>query len=127
MASSSVIEQGMAILRSRGEWLEPADEEMAETSDQEAGEPAPLEVIKALTDQLQAMTDRLSLADAVATMSTQIGVLTSMCEQLCILVTQPRIKVPIRDEAGRIIEVRELVQTPASPYMGDQMDCTDGY
>ena len=127
MASTSVIEQGMAILRSRGEWVEPVEPALTPSPDPQTFGPAPLEVIRSLTDYLQALTDRLTLADAVATMSTQIGVLTSICEQLCILVSQPRIKVPIRDEAGRIIEVREFTDIPAPPYVGDVTDSTNGY
>lgn len=120
----SVVDIGMEILRAEGALRvpEPKVESDDVNLENEEDEESELKVMQALTNQLQAMTDRLSLAETVKALSEQVTALSSMVQHLCTLVTQPRVKVPVRDEAGRIIEVREVVTPPvepADPYDAD--------
>lgn len=120
----SVVDIGMEILRAEGALRvpEPNVESDDVNLENEEDEESELKVMQALTNQLQAMTDRLSLAETVKALSEQVTALSSMVQHLCTLVTQPRVKVPVRDEAGRIIEVREVVTPPvepADPYDAD--------
>lgn len=108
----SVVDIGLEILRAEGALIEP----IVDTPDQpvEPALPTELDVMQQLTAQLQQMADRLSLADQVRALGAQMVTLTALVEQLTTLVTQPRVKVPIRDEAGRIIEVREVTDPTGS-------------
>jgi hypothetical protein len=122
----SVVDIGMEILRAEGALrvpepkVESDDVNLGEEEDDDESE---LKVMQALTNQLQAMTDRLSLAETVKALSEQVTALSGMVQHLCTLVTQPRIKVPVRDEAGRIIEVREVAAP--MPEMGEMNDDLD--
>ena len=117
--ATSIIDQGMELLRAQG-LLEESTVELpdVETPQEEASE---LDVMKALVDQLQAMTDRLSLAEAVDVLQMQVRELTLLVTQLTTCVMMPTIKVPVRDQTGRITEVREI-RTPNSVMASDLPD-----
>jgi hypothetical protein len=121
----SVVDIGMEILRAEGALRVPepkVESDDVNLEEEEDDDESELKVMQALTNQLQAMTDRLSLAETVKALSEQVTALSGMVQHLCTLVTQPRIKVPVRDEAGRIIEVREVVTPmaePTDPYDAD--------
>jgi hypothetical protein len=106
----SVVDIGMEILRAEG--AIPMEAPAAETA--EPKKPTETELMGALADQLERMADRLSLAEAVAEMQTMLKTLTNQVALLSDLVAKPRVKVPVRDEAGRITEVREVIER--DPY-----------
>lgn len=109
--SRSVVDIGMEILRAEGA-LQPTPIVQApepEPDDDEEDEIDHAAVMKALADQLTTLADRLAVKDTLDMLSRQVSRLTELVVQLQILATQPRIKVPVRDEAGRITEVREIV------------------
>lgn len=116
----SVVDIGMEILRAEGALDEPivqtvqAPEEDDETDD----EPAPAELLKEVTDRLTALADQLAVRQTLDLLASQVSRLTELVVQMQIYVTQPRVKMPIRDEAGRIIEVREVM----APGMGSDAD-----
>lgn len=118
----SVVDIGMEILRAEGALSIPepkVESDDVKSEEQEGDDESELKVMQALTAQLQAMTDRLSLAETVKLLSQQVTDLQMAVQHLCTLTTQPRVKVPVRDEAGRIIEVREVV-APMDHDMGHQ-------
>lgn len=106
----SVVDIGMEILRAEGA-LPMGDPVVEEPVEPE--QPKPTDAMAKLADQLERITDRLSLAEAVAEMHQVLLSLTRQVALLSDLVTKPRIKVPVRDEAGRITEVREVIQQDA--------------
>lgn len=125
----SVVDIGLELLRAEGalrvpeptiDTVESTDVNLGGEEDDDESE---LKVMQALTNQLQAMTDRLSLAETVKALSEQVTALSGMVQHLCTLVIQPRIKVPVRDEAGRIIEVHEIAAP--IPEMGMMSDGPD--
>lgn len=107
MAAKSVVDIGMEILRAEGALVEPVVDPQIEPVEEP---PSELDVMQGLVTQLQTLTDRLSLAETVRVMTEQLSALTALVQNLSVLVTQPRVKVPVRDEAGRIVQVREVVQ-----------------
>lgn len=110
----SVVDIGMEILRAEGA-LPMGDPVVDEVELEPAVvPPSPADVMGRLADQLERVTDRLSLAEAVAEMHQVLMGLTRQVALLSDLVTKPRIKVPVRDEAGRITQVREVIEQ--DPY-----------
>lgn len=119
----SVVDIGMEILRAEGALSVPepkVESDDVKSEEEDDDDESELKVMQALTAQLQAMTDRLSLAETVKLLSQQVTELQMAVQHLCMLTTQPRIKVPVRDEAGRIIEVREIAAPPPMPM--DDLD-----
>ncbi len=108
----SVVEIGMEILRAAQMDSESMDEmspdDATEDSAEGEKEPTHMEVMQQLADQLTTLADRLAIRETVDMLAVQVTTLTRMVEQLAVLVSTPKIKVPIRDEAGRITEVREI-------------------
>ena len=106
----------MEILRAARMDSDPMDESSSEDATEDAteseDEPSELEVMKQLADQLTTLADRLAIRETVDMLCTQVSTLTRMVEQLAVLVSTPKVKVPIRDEAGRITEVREVSLPP---------------
>jgi hypothetical protein len=80
---------------------------LSETEPPAQTPPTELDVMVQLANQLQTLTDRLALQPAVEALMAQVSMLQSTVEQLMAVCLAPRIKEPVRDEAGRIIEVRE--------------------
>lgn len=118
--SRSVVDIGMEILRAEGVLQPIPVVEAPETEpedDEEDDEPDQIAAMKALADQLTILADRLAVKDTLDMLSRQVGRLTDLVIQLQVIATQPRIKVPVRDEAGRITEVREIV-APNEPADG---------
>jgi len=117
----SVVDIGMEILRAEGALpVEPVVAKVTEVEDDEKeDEPDELEVMKALADQLTALADRLAIKETLTVLSAQVSKLTELVIQLQMYTTQPRIKVPVRDEAGRITQVREILDP--------SIEATDGF
>lgn len=118
----SVVDIGMEILRAEGALQpEPIVTSIPEAEDDDEGEedegPSEIEMMKALADQLTVLADRLAVKETLTLLTTEVSRLTDLVVQLQVLSTQPRVKVPVRDEAGRIIEVREMV-APADETHG---------
>jgi hypothetical protein len=117
--SRSVVDIGMEILRAEGA-LQPVpvvEAPETEPEDDDEEEPDQIAAMKALADQLTVLADRLAVKDTLDMLSRQVSRLTELVVQLQVYTTQPRIKVPVRDEAGRITEVREIV-APNEPADG---------
>ena len=111
----SVVDIGMEILRAEGAYEEPVAVE--ETPAVEATE---AEVLGALISQVQIMVDRLAIDTRLETLESMLVQQASMIVSLTQLVMTPRRRIPVRDEAGNIIEVMDvLVQPePMSEYDG---------
>lgn len=119
MRGRSVVDIGMEILRAEGvlddltvvatQLAEPDDEEDDVEEDEEDVDP--LKVVAEITDRLSALAEQLAVRQTLDLLATQVSRLTELVVQLQMYVTQPRIKVPVRDEAGRIVEVREVMDS----------------
>ncbi len=86
-----------------------------EATEDQAEELSPdVVAMQAITAQLTVLADRLAVDHRLDALATQVSLLAQQVQVLTGYVTQPRVKVPIRDEAGRIVEVHEVVQPSPS-------------
>lgn len=108
---ASVVELGMELLRQSGQLsgLSEIEVESEDESEPESENPSSVELMCELMDRLERLADHLATQDTLNALIARTNQLTMLVEQLMVLVTAPRIKVPVRDEAGRIIEVREMM------------------
>lgn len=68
--------------------------------------------LQSLVDQIEQIGTQIAFADAVKAILTQVTVLQHAVEQLMILCQAERVKIPVRDEFNRIVEVREQLVMP---------------
>lgn len=117
--AKSVVEIGMELLRAAGSDSDMADEMAPDDATEDAAEgedePSEVEMMSKLADQLETLADRLAIRETLDSLALQVTSLSRMVEHLSFLISTPKIKVPIRDEAGRITEVREI-SAPIEPY-----------
>lgn len=109
----SVVDIGMEILRAEGALAEPVvstSQVSADSETDDADEADKVgELLDEVTTRLGQLADQLAVRQTLDLLATQVSRLTDLVVQLQLYVTQPRVKVPVRDEAGRIVEVREVV------------------
>ena len=110
----SVVDIGMEILRAEGAYEEPTLEETPAVEATEA------EVLGALISQVQIMVDRLAIDTRLETLESMLVQQASMIVSLTQLVMTPRRRIPVRDEAGNIVEVMDVLvrPEPTSEYDG---------
>lgn len=111
--SRSVVDVGMELLRASGAFVEPVEDDDDELEEPEEATEA--QVLGALVAQVQAMMDRLAIDGRMERLEAMLVQQAQVLASLTELVSLPRRRVPVRDEAGVITEVIDVLVLPEGP------------